>query len=128
MTIHKGVRCHGGWMIIEMMVALGILTMLVVGLAQTQYLVQKFNAIQLARMRCVAAGQAQLDSIAATGRPIADAELKRLWPGIRAVVEQFPGEEEWTGLTLVKVTTSRTAKGPEVKVQLARYLAAKEEQ
>ncbi len=115
-------------MIIEIIFALVILGMLVVGLAQTQYLVQKFNAIQLARMRCVAAGQAQLDSIAATGRPIADAELKRLWPGIRMAVEQLPGQGEWTGLTLVKVTTSRTAKGPEVKVQLARYLAAKKEQ
>ena len=112
-------------MMIEMMVALGILGILVVGLAQTQYQVQRFNAVQLARMRCIAAAQAQLDSIAATGQPIADAETERLWPGIRAEVQQLPGQGEWTGLTLVKVTASGSAKGPEVKVELARYVVPK---
>ena len=112
---------------IEMMVALGILGILVVGLARTQYEVQRFNAVQLARMRCIAAAQAQLDSISATGQPIAADELARLWPGVRTVVEESPGQGEWTGLTLVKVTASGSAKGPEVELELARYVAVKEE-
>ena len=112
-------------MMIEMMVALGILGILVVGLAQTQYQVQRFNAVQLARMRCIAAAQAQLDSIAVTGGPIAADELARLWPDIRLEVEQSAGEGQWTGLRLLKVTAVGKAKGPEVEVELTRYVAPK---
>ena len=113
---------------IEMMVALAILGILTVGLAQTQYQIQRFNAAQLARKRCIAAAQAQLDSIAATGQAITDAEVERLWPGIKAVVQQSPGQGEWSGLKLVEVTASGSAKGPEVKVELARYVTTKEDQ
>ena len=124
-TIYKPGRLCGGWLMIEMMVALAILGILAVGLAQTQYHLGRFNAVQLARMRCIAAAQAQLDSISATGQPIADNELARLWPGVRTVVDESPGQGDWTGLTMVKVTASGSAKGPEVKLELARYVVPK---
>ena len=121
----KTKRSCGGWILIDMMTALVIMGVLMVGLAKTQQQIQKFNAVQLGRMRCIAAAQAELDSMAATGRAITESELARLWPGIRLEVEQSPGEAEWTGLRLLKVTAVGKAKGPEVKVELTRYISPK---
>ena len=115
----------GGWILIEMMTSLVILGILMFALIKTQQQIQMFNAVQLARMRCIAAAQAQLDSIAVTDGPIAADELARLWPGIRMEVEQSAGEGQWTGLRLLKVTAVGKAKGPEVEVELTRYVGPK---
>ena len=122
---YKTRQSCGGWILIEMMTALIILGILMFALIKTQVQIQKFNAVQLARMRCTAAAQAQLDSIAVTGRPIAAEELARIWPGVRLEVEQSAGEAEWAGLRLLKVTAVGKAKGPEVTVELARYMGPK---
>ena len=118
-------RSCGGWIMIEMIVTLIILGMLVVALAQIQYQIQRFNGVQLARMRCIAAAQAELDSITARGQGIDDAELARLWPSVRLEVEQSAGEADWTGLKLLKVTAVGKSNGPEVRVELARYVGVK---
>ena len=119
---------HGGWILIEMMTALVILGILMFGMLKTQQQIQKFNAVQLARTRCIAAAQAELDSIAATGRGITDSQRARLWPGIRLELEQSPGQCQWTGLRLLRVTAVGKAKGPQVTVELARYVAVRQEQ
>ena len=114
---------RGGWIMVETVVALTILVMLLASLSLAEQTARRFNAIQLARQRCTAAGQAELDSIAATGEPIAEAELARLWPGIRAEIARSPGRGEWAALTRVKVTAEAVADGRQVKVELARYVA-----
>ena len=123
----SGGYLRGGWIMIELAVAVGILGILVTALGQIQYQLTKFNAIQWTRMRCITAGQGQLDSIAAGGRPIADKEVERLWPGIQVQVERAPGQGDWQGLTLLTVTASGKAQGKEVKVELARYIAERKE-
>ena len=123
----SGGKPRGGWIMIELVVALGILGILLMALGQIQYQLTKFNAIQWTRMRCITAGQGQLDSIAAGDRPIADKEVERLWPGIQVQVERAPGQGDWQGLTLVTVTASGQAKGKEVKVELARYISERKE-
>ena len=118
-------RSRDGWIMIEMMVALIILGILLVALGRIQYQIQRFNAVQLARMRCIAAAQAELDSITARGEGIDDAELARLWPDVRLEVEQSDGEADWTGLKLVKVSAVGKSNGPEVRVELTRYVGVK---
>ena len=123
------VRAHrGGWIAAEVILTFSVLGMLIGGLVLTQRAVGEVNAVQLLRQQCIAAGQAQLDSIAATGEAIAADELKRLWPGIRCSVAKSPGKGEWEGLTLVKVVTTTEHEGWDVKISLARYVAAREEQ
>ncbi len=123
----RGLGQRGGWIMIELMVAVSILGILLTALGQIQYQLTKFNAIQWTRTRCITAGQGQLDSIAARGHPIADEEVERLWPGIQVQVERSPGQGDWQGLTLVTVTASGQAKGKEVEVELARYVAERKE-
>ena len=123
----SGGKPRGGWILIELVVAVALLGILVMALGQIQYQLTKFNAIQWTRMRCITAGQGQLDSIAAGGRPIADEEVERLWPGIQVQVERSAGQGDWQGLTLVTVTASGKAQGKEVKVELTRYIAQRKE-
>ena len=123
----SGGKPRGGWIMIELVVAVGILGILLTALGQIQYQLTRLNALQWTRMRCITAGQAQLDSIAARGSPIADEEVERLWPGIHVQVEQAPGQGDWQGLTLLTVTASGKAQGQEVKVELARYISERKE-
>ena len=120
-------RCSGGWIMAEALVALAILGIIMGGLALSQNTFRKFNTLQLARLRCIAAGEGQLDSIAATGKPIAQEKFRQLWDDVRATVEQTPGRGEWAGLTLVKVTAVSKTGGRETKIELARYLKSKGE-
>ena len=121
-------RCpRGGWILIELVVAVGILGILLTALGQIQYQLTKLNALQWTKARCVTAGQGQLDSIAATGSPIAKDELERLWPGIKLQIQRSPGQGDWQGLTLLSVTAIGQTKGKEVKVELARYIAQQKE-
>ena len=133
--INNKTRRRGGWIFVEMVIALVVLGILIGGLAVTQYSIRQFNAIQLLRQRCIAAGQAQLESLAATGATIPAAEIGRLWPGVDVRVEQSPGEgpatarsavtSDWAGLTLAKVTVVGKWRDREVKIQLARYISGK---
>ena len=114
-------------MMIELIAAVGILGILLTALGQIQYQVTKFNAIQWTRMRCISAGQGQLDSITATGGSIDKKELGRLWPGIQVQIERFAGQGDWQGLTLVKVTASGAVQEKEIIVELARYIGERKE-
>ena len=110
---------------VEALIAITILGIIMSGFALSQNTFRTFNALQLARQRCIAAGGGQLDSIAATGGPIPQEKFKQLWGDVQATIEQTPGRGEWAGLTLVKVTAVSKAKGRETKVELARYLKSK---
>ncbi|MHC4457740.1 MAG: hypothetical protein ACYS0I_11775 [Planctomycetota bacterium] len=82
----------------------------------------RFNRYQLLRQRCIAAAQAQLDSISAVGEPIRDADFNRLWPEISVFIQQLPATGQWEGMKLVKVETGANFFGREVKVRLCRYI------
>ena len=93
MTRHT--RQRGGWIVVEGLAALGILATLLAGLMLSQWRIGEFNAVQLARERCVAAGQAQLESIAARGQTIDPERIERLWPGVRVSVGRSAGRGQW---------------------------------
>ncbi len=113
---------YGGFFITEIVVALSILAILLVGLALSLYGFAKFNRYQLVRQQCISAAQAELDSITITGKPIADEDFKRLWPKLGVNIKRSAGTGQWQAMTLVEVTATGKSFNKEVKVQLARYI------
>jgi len=117
---------YGGFFITEIVVASAILAILLVGLALSLYGFAKFNRYQLVRQQCIAAAQAELDSITITGKPIPDEDFKRLWPKLGVNIKSSAGTGQWQAMTLVEVTANGMSFSKEVKVQLARYVLADE--
>jgi type II secretory pathway pseudopilin PulG len=106
----------------ELIVAMTLLGLILAGLAVTLIGTARFNRYQWARQQCIAAAQAQLDSLTATGKPLADEDIARLWPDVNVTTDRSPGQQQWQGLELVQISaTSGTHPRPAV-VHLARYI------
>ncbi len=106
----------------ELAIGIPVLVIILVGLGLTLNKLARFNHNQLTRQRCIAAAQATLDSIGATGKEISDDELERLWPKIDISVKQSDGKGQWQGLKLVEVTATGKSYSLDVKIQMARYI------
>ena len=110
----------------ELIVTFTLLSLIVAGLAVSIHGFGLFNRYQLARQQCIAAAQAQLDSITARAVTVEAAECERLWPGVQISVERHPGTGSWAGLQRVEVTATAQAGPRQAKVQLARYVQPNE--
>jgi len=117
----KHVPSHG-WITMEILIAIGLVLLISAGLAGVLHETGKFNAYELACQQCVAALQASLDSVQATGNPLSREDLKRLWPQVAVEIRQDPGHDVWKGLVLVQGTAVRKVKNRQIQVQLARYI------
>lgn len=115
-----------GFLLTELIVAMSVVGLLLGGLIFSLYGFAKFNRYQLIRQQCIAAAQAQLDSIAVTGRPIPDKELSRLWPGLTVTLKQTPGGGQWRGMQRLDVTASGKSARTQVNIRLSRYLLGEE--
>ena len=113
-----------GFLLTETIVGMSLLGLLLAGLALSLFGLAKFNRYQLVRQRCIAAAQAQIDSIATTGEPVSDENLNRLWPGISLSVGRSPGTGQWRGLNRLEVTASGKSYRKDVTIQLSRYVQA----
>jgi len=114
---------RGGWSLTEAVVSVGILAALIVGFSDVLKAVREVNRRQLVARRCMAAGQAVLDGITATGAELPAADVGRLWPGVHVRVFRRPGRGDWAGLTLVEARARGEANGRPVAVTLRRYVA-----
>jgi type II secretory pathway pseudopilin PulG len=121
MLMKNRTRC-GGFLWAELVVATALLGVVIAGLAVSMDGFSMVNNLQWARQRCVAAAQAQLDSLAATGRPIEPQELARLWPDVEVVADRSPGTGPWDGLERIQVTATAQPGPRKVTIHLARYL------
>jgi prepilin-type N-terminal cleavage/methylation domain-containing protein len=117
-----------GFTLIEIIVAIAVLGMVVSGLALSLHGFAKLNCIQWVRQHCIAAAQAQLDSIAVTGQAISNEDFKRLWPNLSVSIKESAGAGQWEGMKLVEVTANGRTFSKEVKVQLCRYFLDEREQ
>jgi type II secretory pathway pseudopilin PulG len=115
---------YRGFLLTEIVVSMTILGILVAGLAMSLHGFAKFNRYQLVRQQCIAAAQAEIESIAATGGPIPDEDLARLWSNIAVSVEKSAGTGQWLQMELVEVTAVGKSFRKEVKIQLSRYFPA----
>jgi type II secretory pathway pseudopilin PulG len=114
---------YSGFLVIELTIAFTVLGLILVGLAVSLYGFGKFNRYQLVRQQCTSAAQAQLDSIAATGKPIPDDDFERLWPKLNISVEETAGAGQWQGMRFVEVTASGIGlREKEVQIRLSRYI------
>ena len=73
---------YNGFLLAELVISMTVLMVILACMALGMRTFVSFNRYQLARQECISAAQAQLDSIAATGKPISDEDSKRLWPRI----------------------------------------------
>jgi hypothetical protein len=112
-----------GFLLTEAVVSVVLLGALIATAASLQASSARANRSVLLRLRCIAAAQAALDSLAATGEPLAEADVRRLWPGLRVEVRAEPGKGEWAGLTLA-IAAARAGGGRGIVVELRRYVDA----
>ena len=117
---------YGGFFVVEIGTAFGVLAVLLTLLAISLHGFARFNRYQLVRQNCIAAAQAQLDSIALTGEPIAQADFDRLWPNLSTTTKKSPGTDQWLGTELVKVTATGNSFRKVVKIEMARYISQDE--
>ena len=110
-----------GLLTVEIMTAIAVLAVVMFVFSISINAFSRFNSFQLKRINCIAAAQAQLDSITVTGKAIDVNDIKRLWPDIKTNVIISEGTGEWQYTKLAKVTATNTASKP-VKVVLARYI------
>jgi type II secretory pathway pseudopilin PulG len=112
-----------GFVMAEVIVGTALLGLAIAGLAVSLQGTSMFNQYQWTRQRCVAAAEAQLDSLAMVGKSIDEAEIKRLWPEVDVAIERTAGEGPWNELDLLQVTATGATGARVVTVRLERYLA-----
>jgi len=118
-------RRRGGWLVVELLVGLSLIALIAGALAVVRFQARELEALQVLKQQCLAAGQAQLDSISATGGALPAADVKRLWPGVTTIVARADGAGDWAGLTRVTVTAAARRKQRTIRVELARYVPGK---
>jgi len=117
---------YRGYLFAEMMAALAVMGVLLVGFAVSLDGFRRFNDYQLVRQRCIAAAQAQLDSITERGKALDDEDFKQLWPKLTASIQESPGTGQWQGLILVEVTVNGRSYNRQVRIKLSRYILENE--
>jgi len=118
---HKAGK-HSGFSTVEIIVVFAVLGSILFAMAVSLHGFGKFNRYQMVRQRCIAAAQAQLDSITARHEFIKDADLERLWPGVSVALERSQGTGQWKGLELVRATAKAKAGQKQTMVVLSRYV------
>ena len=113
---------YGGFFMTEIIVAFTIMAMLLAGLALSLNGLAKFNRYQLVRQHCIAAAQAELDSITATGKSISEEDFHRIWPRLSISVKKSAGSGQWQAMDLVEVTATGKSFRKKVEIQLSRYV------
>lgn len=122
----KKYRKHKGMLSVELVVAVSVLATIIGVLAALGVSFGKLNNRLWAKHTCCNAGQAQMDCIAATGRPIDPATFEKLWPGVSCTVEKNDGTGQWQGLQRIELTLTKKVKQKDVQVHLTRYFPAAE--
>ena len=113
---------YRGYLFAELMAALSVMGVLLVGFAISLDGFRRFNDYQLVRQHCIAAAQAQLDSITERGKSLNEEDFKRLWPKLTASIQESPGTGQWQGLRLVEVTVDGRSFNRQVQIKLSRYV------
>ena len=119
-------RKHKGMLSVELVVAVSVLATIIGVLVALGNSFGKLNNDLWARHICHNAGQAQMDTIAATGKPIEAGTFEKLWPGVTCSIERSDGSDHWHRLQRIDLTLSKKVKQKDVQIQLTRYLPAPE--
>lgn len=116
---------HRGIMLPEITVGLAVLGLLAAGIYLSTRTFKGINHYHHARQQCLAAGQAQLDSLVCRGTLLPKEQSEKLWPGVTVTVEKSAGTGPWQGLRRVCVITRCINDvGKKIEVRQSRYLHA----
>jgi len=116
-----------GIITIEVIVAIGLLVTFIGVIAVLGQSFGKLNRTLWLKHTCLAAGQAQLDSVAAVGHPIAEDKFQALWPNVQYSIERTEGQGQWQGLEKIEVHLTASSQRQRVDVSLMRYLGKNSE-
>lgn len=107
---------------VEVIVAITLLGLILAGLGVLAAGFARFNGSQWGRQQCLAAAQAQLDSLTARDQPLNPEDIARLWPDVTLTSSRTPGQGRWKGLELVEVVAAMDAHPRQINVRLAQYM------
>jgi hypothetical protein len=113
---------HQGSITIEVITAIFLLLVLTTALLTSLRFYGYYNRLQWTRQRCLAAAQAQLDTLMIQNTPLSREDIERLWPGVKCTIEKQPGQAEWKGLDLYTTTTTAQVHKHIVSIQMKRYI------
>ena len=113
---------NSGFMLAELIVGITVLAALIISVTLSLHGFKQFNHYQWMRQHCLAAAQAQMDSVATTAAVIPETQLKALWPRVTVALAREPGQGQWQGLQRIDVTAQGKSYERTVKVQLSRYV------
>lgn len=116
---------YQGILSIEMITAISLLAIFIGVIAALGNTFGKLNRHLWLRHTCIAAGQAQLDSVLVTGQPIDQARFSELWPDVLCSISRKDGEGQWLGLQRVEVHVS--AANNAVSMQFSQYITKQNE-
>ncbi len=119
-------RKQKGLLSIELVVAISVIATIIGVLVALSVSFGKLNKNLWARHTCHNAGQAQMDAITSTGKPIEETTFKKLWPGVSCTIETSDGIGQWQGLQRIDLTLRKKVKHNNVQIYLTRYLPAAE--
>lgn len=118
-------RRNNGLISIEIVVAISVLAAIIGVLLALSRSFGKLNEYLWAKQTCSNAGQAQMDAIDATGKPIDATTFEQLWPGVTCKINTSNGTGQWEGLQQIDLTLSKKVKKhKDVRIRLIRYLPA----
>lgn len=112
---------------IEVIVAIGLLVTFTGVIAALGQSFGKLNRTLWLKHTCVAAGQAQLDSVAVTGHPIAKEKFETLWPNVQCSIERTEGQGPWQGLEKIEVHLTASSQRQKADIRLTRYVGRNSE-
>lgn len=118
---------QAGSLSIEMIVAIGIMAVFFTVIGRFGNTFNKVDENQWARHTLNNAGQAQMDSIVVTGKPINEAAFQRLWPNVECRVDVSEGRGQWQGLQKVQLHLSTQSRQQPIETSLTAYLPASKE-
>ena len=111
-----------GFLLAELIVGITVLATLIICVALTLHGFRQFNHYQWIRQHCLAAAQAQMDSVATTSETIPAGQLQTLWPRVTVSLIREPGQGQWQGLQRIDVTAQAMSFERTVRVTLSRYV------
>lgn len=111
-----------GFMLAELIVGITVLAALIISVTLSLHGFRQFNHYQWMRQHCVAAAQAQMDSVATSSGMIPEKQLQALWPRVTVSLARHPGQGQWQGLQRIDVMAQGKSYERTVKVTLSRYI------
>lgn len=117
----------GGWLLTEMMVTVTLLAIVIGILASLGIAFKKINQQRWHKQTLIAAGQAQMDAIVTTGKPIDAETFARLWPEVDCEIQVSPGQGDWERLQRIRLHLSASHRGKMIEHTQCRYIPADKE-